>query len=375
MIDDDPSVRDLMKRSLEKEGFRVEAAGEGVNGLQLARQLKPAVITLDVMMPHMDGWSVLSALKEDPATANIPVIMLTIVDDKQMGFALGAADYFTKPIDFQRLHRVLEKYRKPTNQQTVLVVEDDGGTREMLRRALEKEGWQVAEARNGKVGLEQLAKTTPTLILLDLMMPQMDGFEFLQALRLRGDGLSVPVIVITAKDLTEQDHRRLNGGVERIIQKGAPLGNSCWPRCALSWPAGTITKCNPHPQYLMARILLVEDNEMNRDMLSRRLERKGHEVVCAVDGQEGVAKARSEKPDLILMDMSLPILNGWEATQQLKADAATRAIPLIALTAHAMAEDEKKAREAGCDDYDTKPIELPRLLGKIDALLGNAGKT
>lgn len=125
----------------------------------------------------------------------------------------------------------------------------------------------------------------------------------------------------------------------------------------------------------MARILLVEDNEMNRDMLSRRLERKGHEVVCAVDGQEGVAKARSEKPDLILMDMSLPILNGWEATQQLKADAATRAIPLIALTAHAMAEDEKKAREAGCDDYDTKPIELPRLLGKIDALLGNAGKT
>lgn len=221
VIDDDPSVRDLMKRSLEKEGFRVEAAGEGVNGLQLARQLKPAVITLDVMMPHMDGWSVLSALKEDPATANIPVIMLTIVDDKQMGFALGAADYFTKPIDFQRLHRVLEKYRKPTNQQTVLVVEDDGGTREMLRRALEKEGWQVAEARNGKVGLEQLAKTTPTLILLDLMMPQMDGFEFLQALRLRGDGLSVPVIVITAKDLTEQDHRRLNGGVERIIQKGA----------------------------------------------------------------------------------------------------------------------------------------------------------
>ena len=122
----------------------------------------------------------------------------------------------------------------------------------------------------------------------------------------------------------------------------------------------------------MAKILLVEDNEMNRDMLSRRLERKGYTVTCAVDGREGVAKAQSQKPDLILMDMSLPVLDGWVATQQMKGDAATRAIPVIALTAHAMAEDEKKAREAGCDDYDTKPIELDRLLSKIQRLLGNA---
>lgn len=119
----------------------------------------------------------------------------------------------------------------------------------------------------------------------------------------------------------------------------------------------------------MAKILLVEDNEMNRDMLSRRLERKGYAVMVAVDGQEGVAKARTEAPDLILMDMSLPVLDGWEATRQLKADAATRPIPIIALTAHAMASDEQKAREAGCDDFDTKPIELPRLLQKIGALL------
>ena len=119
----------------------------------------------------------------------------------------------------------------------------------------------------------------------------------------------------------------------------------------------------------MARILLVEDNEMNRDMLSRRLERKGHIVTCAVDGQEGLDLARAQKPDLILMDMSLPVLDGWEATRQLKADAATKAIPVIALTAHAMANDEQKAREAGCDDFDTKPVEFPRLLAKIQACL------
>jgi two-component system, cell cycle response regulator DivK len=119
----------------------------------------------------------------------------------------------------------------------------------------------------------------------------------------------------------------------------------------------------------MATILLVEDNEMNRDMLSRRLERRGHQIILALDGQQGLDAARSQKPDLILMDMSLPVVDGWEATRQLKADQATQGIPVIALTAHAMASDEQRAREAGCDDFDTKPIELTRLLEKIQAQL------
>ncbi len=123
----------------------------------------------------------------------------------------------------------------------------------------------------------------------------------------------------------------------------------------------------------MARILLVEDNEMNRDMLSRRLERKGHAVVIAVDGQQAIDLATRERPDLILMDMSLPVMDGWEATRRLKADVQTKHMPIIALTAHAMPEDERRAREAGCNDYDTKPIELPRLLEKIAALLGSTG--
>ena len=119
----------------------------------------------------------------------------------------------------------------------------------------------------------------------------------------------------------------------------------------------------------MAKILLVEDNEMNRDMLSRRLERKGFEVVMAPDGQQGIALATSEAPDLILMDMSLPVVDGWEATRRVKADDATRGIPVIALTAHAMVGDREKALDAGCDDYDTKPVDFPRLLGKIELLL------
>jgi signal transduction histidine kinase/CheY-like chemotaxis protein/streptogramin lyase len=220
VIDDDAAVRDLMQRSLARDGFRVEVAADGRSGLEMAKRLKPAVITLDVMMPSTDGWAVLTALKADPETAGIPVVMLTIVDDKNMGFALGAADYFTKPIDWQRLSVVLQKYRKPADGQTVLIVEDDERTREMLRRTLQKEGWQIREAANGRLGLEQLEEGgVPSLILLDLMMPELDGFGFMQKLRTRPDCLRVPVIVITAKDLTDEDRRRLNGKVARILGK------------------------------------------------------------------------------------------------------------------------------------------------------------
>jgi DNA-binding response OmpR family regulator len=147
--------------------------------------------------------------------------MLTIVDDKNIGFSLGAADYFTKPIDWARLTSVLKKYREPSGGQTVLVVEDDERTREILRRTLVKEGWQAIEAEDGRRGLERVAEKVPALILLDLMMPEMDGFDFIQELRKRPDCRRVPVIVITAKDLTEEDRRRLNGEVARILQKSS----------------------------------------------------------------------------------------------------------------------------------------------------------
>ncbi len=221
VIDDDLAVRELMQRSLSRDGFRVEVAADGRKGLELARQLSPSVITLDVMMPGMDGWAVLTALKADPATANIPVIMLTIVDDRNIGFSLGAADFFTKPIDWHRLSEALRKYRKASDGQTVLIVEDDERTREMLRRSLRKEGWRVIEAANGRAGLEQVSTTVPALILLDLMMPEMDGFDFMQELRKRPDCALVPVIVITAKDLSEEDRCRLNGEVARILEKSS----------------------------------------------------------------------------------------------------------------------------------------------------------
>jgi signal transduction histidine kinase/CheY-like chemotaxis protein/ligand-binding sensor domain-containing protein len=221
VIDDDPNVRELMTRSLTKEGFSVHCAEDGKKGLEMARQLRPAVITLDVMMPGMDGWAVLTALKNDPALAAIPVIMLTMVDDKNIGFALGASEYFTKPIDFSKLNAALQKYGQPGTGKTVLLVEDDDRTREMLQRTLQKDGWRVVEAENGRRALERVAEEMPALVLLDLMMPEMDGFGFLTEFRKRATASEVPVVVITAKDLTAKERDRLNGEVSRVLQKGA----------------------------------------------------------------------------------------------------------------------------------------------------------
>jgi len=218
IIDDDASAREILSHHLAKEGCRLLTAASGPEGLAVARQHRPAVIALDVMMPGMDGWAVLTALKADPATAGIPVIVTTIVDNSSLGFALGAADYFTKPLDWPRFSAVVQKLCGG-NDRTVLIVEDDLTTRDMLRRNMEKDGWTVREAANGRAALESLAAGIPALILLDLMMPEMDGFEFMETLRRREDGRQVPVIVITAKDLAEEDRRRLHGQVERIIQK------------------------------------------------------------------------------------------------------------------------------------------------------------
>jgi signal transduction histidine kinase/CheY-like chemotaxis protein len=219
VIDDDPVQRDLMHRFLGGEGFHVVSAASGEDGLCLARQVGPAAITLDVMMPGMDGWSVLAALKADPALCDIPVIMVTMVDDPARGFTLGAADYATKPVNRGRLSRLLKKYTCGNPPCAVLVVDDDDAARARTRIILEKEGWKVSEAENGRVALECMERERPVLILLDLVMPEMDGFEFADRVRRHPEWRSIPIVVVTAQDLSGAERRRLNGYVETILQK------------------------------------------------------------------------------------------------------------------------------------------------------------
>ena len=219
VIDDDPNALDLLGRTLQGAGMRVVTTSDGREALRLARTLRPSVITLDVQMPDMDGWAVLRELKADPETRAIPVVMVTMTDDRKQGYALGATDFLTKPVDRARLVELLERCAPREVARRALVVDDQATSRDVLRRALESADWEVTEAENGSEALERIAESQPSLILLDLMMPIMDGFEFVIALRREEAWRQIPVVVVTAKDLTEEDRRRLNGNVAGLVQK------------------------------------------------------------------------------------------------------------------------------------------------------------
>ncbi len=218
VIDDDETQRDLMSRFLIREGFLARTAADGPTGLELAKRLMPRAILLDVTMPGMDGWSVLSTLKADPELAAIPVVMVTFVSERALANSLGAADYVIKPVDWSRLRHVMEAFREAEGD--VLIVDDEPEMRRLARTALERNGWSVVEAQNGADGLALVTRSIPRVILLDLSMPVMDGFGFLKELRQRPGCEQVPVVVLTALDLTADDRRRLRGA-NQILNKGS----------------------------------------------------------------------------------------------------------------------------------------------------------
>ncbi|MBS0339079.1 MAG: response regulator [Proteobacteria bacterium] len=218
VIDDDPTVRQLMERHLVREGFQVVTADSGAAGIARAKELHPSAITLDIMMPDIDGWTVLAALKGDPRLEDIPVVLVTIVDEKQRGYTLGATDYLIKPVNRERLASTLRTICRRSGGQ-LLVVDDDEPARMLVRHGMEREGWQVMEAANGRLALQAVQACEPDAIVLDLMMPEMDGFEFLAELRRRAGWRDIPVVVVTALDLSGEEHRRLNGFVASVIHK------------------------------------------------------------------------------------------------------------------------------------------------------------
>lgn len=221
IIDDDPDARALLRRLLAADGFHVEDAHDGASGIERARAMRPDAITLDVLMPGMDGWAVLKELRSDESLADIPVIMLSVLREQQLGLALGASEYVTKPVDRAQLRRIMHRHRPASATGPVLVVEDDTETRRVMARSLLKEGFRVVEAENGRVALERVAAERPGVILLDLVMPTMDGLEFLTELRRTDAGRAIPVVVLTAKDLTRAEREQLNGHVSEVLRKGS----------------------------------------------------------------------------------------------------------------------------------------------------------
>jgi len=219
VIDDDATARELIADNLKVEGFSVVTAAGGLEGLKLAKELRPIAITLDVMMPDLDGWSVLAALRQDAELAEIPVIMVTILDEQRRATALGAAGYLTKPIDRHTLQRMIDRFRASARPTRILLVEDDDVQRERVREWLEGQPWIVQEAASGREALARLQAEKPDVILLDLMMPEMDGFAVVAALQKQPEWRDIPVIVITSLDLDAKDRERLNSGVQSVLVK------------------------------------------------------------------------------------------------------------------------------------------------------------
>ncbi len=223
IIEDEVDSRDLLQRLISREGFRVKVATGGKEGIRMAMEETPAAITLDLIMPEVDGWTVLTALKSTPALADVPVLAVSITDQRELAFARGVADFITKPIDRPRLIQLLNKLvPRETDRpaQPILVVEDDAPTREATVRLLERDGWQVRAAENGKRALEAIEREVPSLILLDLMMPEMDGFQVVRELQRHATWRAIPVVVLTAKDVSAEERQQLSALVVDLLQKG-----------------------------------------------------------------------------------------------------------------------------------------------------------
>jgi CheY-like chemotaxis protein/signal transduction histidine kinase len=355
LVDDDPLVQQLLRGQLEAEGFHVVSATDGIDALRLANQHRPAAILLDILLPKLGGWDVLTALKSDDALSNIPVIIISVEEERARGYSLGACEYLIKPIEPDQLTRVVRRAIAPRGE--VLVIDDDSATRELLVRQLRSAGFSAVEARDGEEALLRIRVAPPALFILDLMMPNIDGFEVIR--RVRADGVQVPVLVLTGKDLSREEEKALREGLARVIHKGGLAIDEVVQQAKRHVMQQRRVESSRAP-----RILYVEDSQQNRDIVRRYLHGE-FEVIEAEDGEHGLQQATLRPPDLILMDLSLPRLDGWEATRRLKADSRLRSVPVIALTAHAGREDEERARKAGCADYLTKPVEREKLIATI----------
>ena len=377
VIDDENTACNVLKGLLEEAGYFVVTANSGDEGLRLAAQLRPFAITLDVLMPGMDGWEVLGELKTREETRRIPVVIVSIRPDCQAGAALGAAACIVKPVNREKLLAELNHIARRCLGGRILVVDDNDIAALQIRTALEQHDYVVIVASGGEQALKCIAEAPPDAVVLDLMMPGVDGFQVLEQIRSDERTAGLPVLVLTAKELTAQDKSRLkHNHIQQLIQKGSvnrdelvaavagmlecdsiaePPAVSLAP--AIDPQVPSKNESSDSLEHRNRTILVVEDNADNLATMRAILGPSGHELLIARDGQEAIAMAAAHRPGLILMDVQLPVLSGLEAAGRLKADPALAEIPIVALTARAMRGDRETALAAGCDDYLAKPVD------------------
>jgi CheY-like chemotaxis protein len=377
VVEDDPAFARILADMIHRKGHRVLAAADGESGLTLARRYRPTGILLDVMLPGMDGWTVIERLKTDAATRHIPVHFISATDDATRGLELGAVGFLTKPVSRESITTAFERLLHFAEGRTrhLLVVDDDASARTAVRTLLKDDSVVIEEAASGE---EALAKTTQTAfdcIVLDLGLPGMSGFDFLE--RLSQGGQTPPVVVYSGRDLSREESMRIRQYTDSIVVKGARSPERLLDEVSLflhsirhggGMRADTLAAADSLDDADLRgrRLLLVDDDMRNLFALSKVLRAKGIDVVMAQDGRKALDTLDKDPGlELVLMDIMMPVMDGYETMRAIRAKPPVARVPIIALTAKAMRGDREKCLEAGANDYLSKPIDVDRLLSMI----------
>ena len=379
VVEDDARYAIVMRDLARSRGFNVVVAQHGTEALQFARQFRPSAISLDIHLPDMLGWAVLSQLKQDSQTRHIPVQIVTVDEERHHSLERGAFAYLAKPATSESIGDALERIRVYTLPRTkrLLIVEDDAGERLSIEELIRHDDVAIDTASSGAEALRKLLESDYDCLVLDLRLPDMSGFELLDRIEAEPRLRQVPIVVFTGKDLSADEDQRLRRAAKSVIIKGVESPERLLDETAL-FLHRVIADLPPAKQKMVQslhesdealrhkRVLVVDDDVRNIFALSSVLERHGMGVVTAGTGQEAIDKVADDRDiDLVLMDIMMPGMDGYDTMRAIRAKPDSRSLPIIALTAKAMKGDREKCLEAGASDYLAKPVVTHQLLGVL----------
>jgi CheY-like chemotaxis protein/HPt (histidine-containing phosphotransfer) domain-containing protein len=378
IVEDDPLTLKLYRHLFEGKGYTVIATTHGGKALPLVLKHNPALVILDILLPDISGWEVLRRLKKNEKTADIPVVVISVLSEKEKAISLGAIDYLEKPIMGNALINKIEmltRIKGTKKGATVLIVDDDKPVLDFLSEMLGEEGFTAVPFLDPKDALAYLKDAHEVdIIILDVFLRETTGFDLLLLLKQEPAMKDTPIIFITGKPMTEQETARLEGITHTLLDE-----SQLSSRMVLAQIQQMMDEFKPSAATReapavgkregRATILLAEDNEINRKLILKILAKEDYDVKTAANGREAVEMVGAESFDLILMDIQMPVMDGYEATRLIKSDKRTGAIPVIALTAHAMKGEKEKILGAGFDGYLAKPVRREELIKEIAAFL------
>jgi CheY-like chemotaxis protein len=387
IVEDDRNFATTLMKIARKRGYKCLAAGDGKTGLVLAVEQPVTAIVLDLRLPDVDGMYVLDQLKHDLRTRHIPVHIISGREDMETSIPLrkGAIGYLSKPVDKEAIDGVFAKIENllSSDVKQVLVVEDDQKTQIAIQSLLKKNDLHITLAGTGNVGLKHISERTFDCVILDLQLPDMTGFEWLETIEQTLGETAPPVIIYTARELSEEENRRLSRYTGSIVIKGAKSPERLLDEVTLF--LHSVESTLSHDQQKMIRmqhnpdtllqgrtLLLVDDDLRNTFALSKLLKKHGLNIIVADNGQMALDKLREDPTiELILMDIMMPVMDGYQAMREIRAQKSLESVPIIALTARAMPEEQEKCMAAGANDYLTKPVDIERLLTLLRVCLFN----